>query len=181
MDSARLCAYLGSNMAPMAGRPLGTQTLLTGDLATMTTDLRWLPPGTGNPTCNDMGGPQTNFLLSLRLASGGSMWVFAAEEVDHCVRSTNGRFQTLHTSGPQFAAALRAGRWVPAPPDPAPDPCDATGRYGQQNTMVPAGVVAIRICPPGGRQVRITEPAAFRPLLNALTAFPATTSDNKCY
>lgn len=179
--SARLCAYLGSNMAPMAGRPLSGQTVLAGGLADMTTDLRWLPPAAGDETCNAMGGPQTNFLLSLRLASGGSMWVFAAEDVNHCLRSTNGRYQTLHTSGPQFAAGLRAGRWVPAPPEQDPSTCGAAGRFGHQDALVPTGVTAVRICRAGRTTVRITEPSVFQPLLAGLAAFPTEPSIIQCH
>lgn len=180
-----LCAYDGSNMAPMAGRPLGAHTVLAGDLTALESDLRWQPPNNNLGMCTMVGGPQTNFLLALRPATGAPLWVYAARDLNGCERTTNGRFVSLDNSGAQFAASLAAGRWMPAPPPQVPSQCAVTGRFGQQNVLVPAGVVAARVCanggsPGAGRTVRIADPSALRPLLNAVDRATTRPSGNSC-
>lgn len=172
LTSGLLCSYAGSNMAPMAGRPIGAQKVLAGDLTTLQSDLRWQPPNSGFGACSSVGGPQTNFLLALRPNAGPPLWVFAALDPNNCEPTTNGRFVSLDRSGMQFAASLAAGRWMPAPPRENASRCDAAGRFGQQDELVPPGVTAVRICvtianTDTEKTVRITDAARLQPLLDA--------------
>ncbi len=148
-----LCSYNGTNMDPMAGRPLARHLALTGTFEAITAVLRWEPPRLALAACGAVGGPETDFLLGLTY-DDGVLWIHSAQDPDDCTPTTNGAFTALGNDGAQFAAVLSAGHWVPAPPSPNDGSCGGDGRWGQQLDMVPAGATGADICPPTSTAAR---------------------------
>ena len=140
-----LCSYDGTNMSPLAGRPLVEHRVLTGAFDSLTAGLRWEPPGSAG-ACTLTGGAETDFLLGLTY-DNGVLWIHSAKDPNDCTRTTNGAFTASVNDGAQFAAVLAAGHWVAAPPTPDAGPCGGDGRWGQQLVMVPAGATGADICP----------------------------------
>ncbi|GAA2370987.1 hypothetical protein GCM10010404_27700 [Nonomuraea africana] len=143
---ALICAYPGTNARPGGERLGGTRTL-TDQARVMARDLAYLPV-TATPRgglCTQMGGPMTNYLIRFAYPDGRALWVGSAEEVNSCVTTTNGTAGSRSYVGPSITAAYRAGTWKPARSD---DPCRGrlAGRRGQNEQMVPEGVVSVVVC-----------------------------------
>ncbi|AWS46992.1 hypothetical protein [Streptosporangium sp. 'caverna'] len=143
---AMICAYPGDNAHPGGERLAGSRTL-TGETKAMARDLAYLPVSTeahGGP-CTAMGGPMTNYLIRFAYPGGEALWVGSAEEVNSCVRTTNGTADSRSYIGPSLTTAYRTGTWKLSRPD---DPCTGrtTGRRGQDERMVPEGPVSVLVC-----------------------------------
>jgi hypothetical protein len=142
---ALICAYPGDNTRPGGERLAGTRTL-TDHAQAMAHDLAYLPVTTGahDSLCTLVGGAMTNYLIRFAYPDGQALWVGSAEEVNSCVTTTNGTAGSRSYVGPSITAAYRTGTWKPARSD---DPCRApTGRRGQNEQLVPEGVVSVVVC-----------------------------------
>ncbi|GGP84273.1 hypothetical protein GCM10010140_11610 [Streptosporangium pseudovulgare] len=180
---ALICAYPGDNAHPGGERLAGTRTL-ADQAGVMARDLAYLPvtdPPRGGP-CTLMGGPMTNYLIRFAYPDGRALWVGSAEEVNSCATTTNGTVGSRSYVGPDIAAAYRTGAWKPTRSD---DPCgDFTGRRGQDERMVPEGIVSVMVCgriSGSGRPPRreYGEQVA-RELAAELNSLDTRPSDNTC-
>ncbi|MER5421258.1 hypothetical protein [Streptosporangium roseum] len=142
---ALICAYPGDNAHPGGERLAGSRTL-TDQTAAMARDLAYLPvttAGIGRP-CTLMGGAMTNYLIRFAYPNGRALWVGSAEEVNHCVRTTNGTVGSSSYAGPAITTAYKDGIWRSVPPD---DPCRGPGdRRGQDELMVPGRPGRLTVC-----------------------------------
>lgn len=80
----------------------------------MARELGYLPVATDDRArhaCSAMGGPMTNYLIRFAYADGRALWVGSAEEVNNCVRTTNGTAHTNAYAGDGITAAYREGVW----------------------------------------------------------------------
>ncbi|GII85413.1 hypothetical protein Ssi03_34030 [Sphaerisporangium siamense] len=181
--AALICAYPGDNTRPGGERLAGSRTL-TGQAAAMARDLAYLPVAGPEVSraCTLMGGPMTNYLVRFAYPDGRALWVGSAEEVNHCVRTTNGTAVSHAYLGPAITTAYRNGVWRPVPPD---DPCRGPGnRRGQENTVVPGRPGRVTVCrdavynrPPYRRRHGRDVARALAAALNSLDTRP---SQNGC-
>ncbi|MEU7739059.1 hypothetical protein [Nonomuraea sp. NPDC049158] len=143
--TAMICAYPGDNTR-MGGERLAGSRTLTGDAEAMARDLGYLPVSTEerDVMCTLKGGPMTNYLIRFAYPGGGGLWVGSAEEVNGCVRTTNGTVQSRSYVGRSLTAAYRTGTWRLVHPD---DPCQIPGeRRGQDERMVPDEPISVLVC-----------------------------------
>jgi hypothetical protein len=146
--SALICAYPGLNSNP-GGESLAGSRILTDQAKSMAYDLGYLPVTTDRleKACTLVGGQMTNYLIRFAYPDGQALWVGSAEEVNSCVMTTNGTVVSDSYVGPSITAAYRTGTWALFPPK---DPCDpATRRRGQNEQMVPDGVIKVLVCRDG--------------------------------
>ncbi|MEV0613390.1 hypothetical protein AB0I81_08690 [Nonomuraea sp. NPDC050404] len=149
--SALICAYPGQNWHP-GGKALAGSRTLTDQARSMAYDLNYLPITTDRVerACTAVGGAMTNYLIRFAYPDGRALWVGSAEEVNSCVTTTNGTVVSKSYVGPGITSAYRTGSWKLRSPK---NPCDpATGRRGQNERMVPDGVIKVLVCrnEPGG-------------------------------
>ncbi|GAA4575354.1 hypothetical protein GCM10023193_73730 [Planotetraspora kaengkrachanensis] len=177
---AMICAYPGNNTNPGGEQLAGTRTL-TETAGQLGRDLGYLPVGSSDGACTAMGGPMTNYLIRFTYADGRSLWVGTAEEVNHCVTTTNGTASSRSYVGDRITAAYRQG----TPQADGKDLCESwMGRRGQNERMVPdepTSVVVCRLDPQGGQALRTeygTDVAG--PLASKLNDLDARPSDNSC-
>ncbi|MGW0590098.1 hypothetical protein [Streptosporangium sp. NPDC002607] len=180
---ALICAYPGDNAHPGGERLAGSRTL-TDQAAAMARDLAYLPVTTTpvDRPCTLMGGPMTNYLIRFAYPDGRALWVGSAEEVNHCVRTTNGTAGSNSYAGPAITTAYKDGIWQPAPPD---DPCRGPGdRRGQDELMVPGRPGRLTVCrdatyvrPPYRKRHGRDIARALAATLNSLDTVP---SQNTC-
>ncbi|GGK65478.1 hypothetical protein Sme01_24300 [Sphaerisporangium melleum] len=181
---ALICAYPGDNTRPGGERLAGSRTL-TDQAAPMARDLAYLPVVTGDVgrACTQMGGPLTNYLIRFAYPDGHALWVGTAEEVNHCVRTTNGTATSNAYPGPAIATAYKHGVWRPTAPD---DPCQGSGaRKGQDELMVPGRPGRLTVCrnatynrPPYRKRHGRDIARALAATLNSLDTIP---SSNGCH
>ncbi|MEV6982551.1 hypothetical protein AB0M95_15005 [Sphaerisporangium sp. NPDC051017] len=182
--TALICAYPGDNSRPGGERLAGSRTLTDQQTAAMARDLAYLPVTTadlGGP-CTAVGGPMTNYLIRFAYPDGRALWVGSAEEVNHCVRTTNGTAGTRSYAGPAITTAYKEGAWRPASPD---DPCLGPGdRRGQHESMVPGRPGRLTVCrdatyrrPPYRKRHGRDVARALAETLNSLDTVP---SQNAC-
>ncbi|WP_344950864.1 hypothetical protein [Sphaerisporangium flaviroseum] len=142
---ALICAYPGDNVHPGGERLAGSRSL-TDQTAAMARDLAYLPVTTADTErpCTTAAGPMTNYLIRFAYPDGRALWLGTAEEVNHCVRTTNGTVGTASYAGPAVTTAYKDGVWRSAPPD---DPCRGSGdRRGQDELMVPGRPGRLTVC-----------------------------------
>ncbi|WP_214106610.1 hypothetical protein [Acrocarpospora catenulata] len=90
------------------------------------------------------GGPMTNYLIRFAYPNGHALWVGSAEEVNHCVRTTNGTVGSNSYTGSAITTAYKDGIWRPVPPD---DPCRGPGdRKDQDKQMVSGRPGRLTVC-----------------------------------
>jgi hypothetical protein len=180
---ALICAYPGDNTRPGGERLAGSRTL-TDQAKAMARDLRYLPVSTADveAPCTLMGGPMTNYLIRFAYPDGQALWVGSAEEVNSCVKTTNGTASTRSYVGKGITAAYQKGTWRLVQPD---DPCEGSvGRRGQNEQMVPEGSNRVLVCGEnrrGGRSPRLEygEQVA-HDLTEALNSLDTVPSKNTC-
>ncbi|MFC4531509.1 hypothetical protein [Sphaerisporangium dianthi] len=180
---ALICAYPGDNTHAGGERLAGSRTL-TDQAAAMARDLAYLPVTTADTgrACTLMGGPMTNYLIRFAYPDGRALWVGSAEEINHCVRTTNGTAGTSAYTGPAITTAYKDGVWRPVPPE---DPCRGPGdRRGQGELMVPGRPGRLTVCrdatynrPPYRRRHGRDIARALAATLNSLDTVP---SRNRC-
>ncbi|RCG31792.1 hypothetical protein DQ384_09690 [Sphaerisporangium album] len=180
---ALICAYPGDNTRPGGERLAGSRTL-TDQTAAMARDLAYLPVATPDVgrMCTQMGGAMTNYLIRFAYPDGRALWVGSAEEVNHCVRTTNGTATSNSYAGPALTTAYKHGVWRPVPPD---DPCRGPGdRRGQDKLMVPGRPGRVTVC----REAAYVRPPyrkrhgrdVARSLARTLNSLDTVTSQNSC-
>ncbi|TDD03072.1 hypothetical protein E1292_22065 [Nonomuraea deserti] len=143
--SALICAYPGQNSHP-GGESLAGSRMLTDQATLMARDLGYLPITTDRveKACTLVGGQMTNYVIRFAYPDGRALWVGSAEDVNSCVTTTNGTVVSDSYVGSSITAAYRTGTWTLLPPK---NPCDpATGRRGQNEQMVPDGVIKVLVC-----------------------------------
>jgi hypothetical protein len=180
-----ICAYPGDNTQSGGERLSGSRTL-TSETKSMARDLGYLPVSTTDPggACTLIGGSITNYLIRFAYPDGKALWVGSAEEVNSCVRTTNGTTGSRSYVGPNITAAYRTGTWKPVRPD---DPCKGrtTGRRGQDERMVPDEPISVLVC--GEATSHDERPPRLEHARQVATALAATLnspdtapSDNTC-
>ncbi|MFC4591354.1 hypothetical protein [Sphaerisporangium corydalis] len=183
-EGALICAYPGDDTHPGGERLTGSRTL-TDQAAPMARDLAYLPVTTadvGRP-CTLMAGPMTNYLIRFAYSGGRALWVGSADEVNHCVWTTNGTVGTNSYAGTTITTAYRDGIWRPARPA---DPCQGPGdRRGQDELMVPGRPGRVTVCrdatysrPPYRKRHGRDVARALAETLNTLDTVP---SRNMCH
>ncbi|MTD15469.1 hypothetical protein GIS00_16155 [Nakamurella sp. YIM 132087] len=182
--AALLCSYLGSNMTSNSGLPLTDSVDLAGALDELVDELRWIPARAPGETkaCSAAGGPQTNYLLALEYDGAPTVWVSSAEDPNSCVGVGNGTFSSDVNLGPRMTQVMKTGAWPAAVPEPGSERCTAGGgRFGQQEKMVPAGVVSAEICRTEGEELdRVEITDGVDDLVDALNALPTIPSESGC-
>ncbi|MGC5014991.1 hypothetical protein ACLQ2R_29870 [Streptosporangium sp. DT93] len=180
---ALICAYPGDNARPGGERLAGSRTL-TDQATAMARDLAYLPVTTtpmGRP-CGLVGGPMTNYLIRFAYPDGRALWMGSAEEVNRCVRTTNGTAGSNSYVGSAITTAYRDGIWRPVPPE---DPCRGPGdRRGQDELMVPGRPGRLTVCreatysrPPYRKRHNRDIARVLAATLNSLDTVP---SENTC-
>ena len=144
---AIVCGYTGG--APVDGRPSrGPQKVshreITGGLVDLRESLTWLPPVDASQFCGGTGLPTDDSAALVGLTYPGSGTVWVGVPGHDCATFTNGVTRTagMYTSA---AIAVRTGRW-PAPAKNSGSCGGTTGRFGQQNSLVPATSRSAVIC-----------------------------------
>ncbi|MGI5493750.1 hypothetical protein [Microtetraspora malaysiensis] len=180
---ALICAYPGVNADPGGERLTGSRTL-TDQTAAMARDLAYLPVTTAkiNRPCAAMGGQMANYLIRFAYPDGRALWVGSAEDVNQCVRTTNGTVGSNAYTGSAITAAYKDGIWRSVSPD---DPCWSPGdRRGQDKLMVPGRPGRLTVCrdatyarPPYRKRHGRDVARALAETLNSLDTVP---SQNSC-
>ncbi|MGJ6967359.1 hypothetical protein ACSDR0_36120 [Streptosporangium sp. G11] len=181
---ALICAYPGRDNAHPGGERLAGSRTLTDQAAAMARDLAYLPVADAEVgrMCTAMGGPMTNYLIRFAYPDGRALWVGSAEEVNRCVRTTNGTAGSNSYVGPAITTAYKDGTWRPVPPE---DPCRGPGdRRGQDELLVPGRPGRLTVCrdatysrPPYRKRHNRDIARALAATLNSLDTVP---SENTC-
>jgi len=191
---AMICAYkVGSESGRSATSALTGTRQLAGPLAELASDLTWLPRqlhGTSY-ACAGIGlGEQTNYLLGLTYPTG-TQWVSSTDDVSDCTTTSNGPFTSQVNIGGQIAASYRSATWAPIPPPHLTgtdhDPCAArrSGRFGQDQHLLPGRPTSIRLCAGTAGPRATTYRTAmldrgFQPLVDALDALRTRPTTSEC-
>jgi hypothetical protein len=178
---ALVCAYRAN--LDQDGRDLTGSRQLSGGLDRLTADLTLLAPDSGDRACTLIKGPSSNYLLGLTY-DGGTLWVSATDDPNHCTPATNGQFSAANDISKAIAASYDAGTWTQPVSSSDPQPCrqEPVGRLGQDTALVPPGAVSVEICtgPESGRQRSVTVTSGFTSLVDALNDLPTRHSGWHC-
>jgi hypothetical protein len=191
---AMICAYqVGSNSGRSPTSALTGTRQLAGRLTELASDLTWLPRelhGTSY-ACAGIGlGEQTNYLLGLTYPTG-TQWVSSTDDVSDCTTTSNGPFTSQVNIGGQVAASYRSATWAPIPlphlTGTDHDPCAArrSGRFGQDQHLLPGQPTSIRLCVgtagPRATTYRTTlRNRGFQPLVDALDVLRTRPTTSEC-
>ena len=171
-DHVTVCAYLqGTGLS-------GSRAVVSG-LDALTATTFWEPPTTHQTACATyrVGTDADSYLLGLTFADG-TEWIAASH--DHCAGTSNGEFASDANLGSYAAVAYSTGSWPSQDPGPTGAPCYSSGRFGQQNALVPGSPTSLTICPNDGSRPTEFQPAQFRELLTQLAALDTKHGDSSC-